>query len=61
MEACPKCRGEMEHGELHGTVKWAVVPADASFLTRLRYGLKLISVDGMRCKKCGFLEMYARS
>jgi hypothetical protein len=50
----------MEHGELHGTVKWAPVPANASFLSRLRSRLKLTSVSGMRCKKCGFLELYAR-
>jgi len=61
METCPKCRGEMEHGELHGQVKWARVPAAASFLTRIRYSLKLMAVDGMRCKQCGFLELFARA
>ena len=25
METCPKCKGEMEHGELHGVVSWATV------------------------------------
>ncbi len=60
MGTCPKCKGEMEHGELHGTVSWAPVPSNASFWERLRWGLKLIRVDGMRCKKCGFLELHAR-
>jgi len=60
MAACPKCNGEMEHGELHGMVKWCPVPANASFLSRLRWGLNLIRVDGIRCKICGFLELYAR-
>jgi hypothetical protein len=60
MDTCPKCKGEMEHGELHGMVQWAPVPVNASFLTRLRRGLMLKSVDGMRCKRCGFLELYAR-
>ncbi len=60
MAACPKCNGEMEHGELHGMAAWSPVPANASLLSRLRWGFKLIRLDGMRCKICGFLELYAR-
>jgi hypothetical protein len=61
MKTCPKCKGEVEHGELHGMVNWAPVPTNAPLLTRLRYSLKQIRVDGMRCKQCGYLELYAKS
>jgi hypothetical protein len=60
MNECPKCGGEMEHGELQGMVQWAPIPPNASFLTRLRFGLNLTPLKGHRCKKCGFLELYAR-
>ena len=61
MQGCPKCQGEMEHGELQGAAKWTPMPAHAPFLARLRYSLKLTAIDGMRCRRCGFLELYART
>jgi len=60
MFECPKCHGEMEHGQLVGVVHWAPVPAEASLKVRLVSGLKMMRVDGLRCTKCGFLEMYAK-
>jgi len=60
MASCPKCDGDMEEGELQGMVNWVSIPANASFLSRLRWGFKLIRVKGLRCKACGFLELYAK-
>jgi predicted nucleic-acid-binding Zn-ribbon protein len=59
MSACPKCRGEMEHGQLNGVVHWAPVPAKASLMVRLVSGLKMMRITGYRCKGCGFIELYA--
>jgi hypothetical protein len=50
----------METGELHGMVNWTSMPRDAGFWKRARLSLMLIRINGLRCKKCGFLELYAR-
>ena len=60
MATCPRCDADMETGELHGMVNWTSMPRDAGFWKRARLSLKLIRINGLRCKKCGFLELYAR-
>ena len=65
MSACPKCNGEVEPGKLGGLgVNWAPVPAEASskgrFMSYLDELRNQMWIDGLRCEKCGFLELYAK-
>ena len=60
MTACPKCGAEMETGELQGVVNWASISRGANFLERARQSRRLVKVQGLRCTKCGFLELFAQ-
>jgi len=60
MTTCPKCGAEMETGELQGVFNWASISRGASFLKRARQSLKLVKVQGLRCTRCGFLELFAQ-
>ena len=62
MSACPKCNGEMEPGKLRGWggINWTPVPAEASSKARFMSFFDIMRIDGLRCEKCGFLELYAK-
>lgn len=60
MEICPKCKAEMEAGLLAGNAGWASVVPGASFWTRLKWATSVKRIAAFRCKKCGFLELYAK-
>jgi predicted nucleic-acid-binding Zn-ribbon protein len=63
MSACPKCNGEMEPGYC-GLANWTPVASEASskgrFMSYLDELQNKMSIDGFRCAKCGFLELYAK-
>jgi hypothetical protein len=46
--------------ELQGVVNWASISRGANFLERARQSLKLVKIRGLRCAKCGFLELFAQ-
>jgi hypothetical protein len=49
----------MEEGKAH-ELGWLRVPWTASWLTQIRSALRPREVVGLRCKECGYLELYAR-
>ena len=65
---CPKCSAEMEPGFLLGSgrnwyrpAEWFEGPPEINWLGGLKLrGKRRFRVESWRCKKCGFLEHYAR-
>ena len=56
---CPKCDGTMEEGFPSGHLfGWVVAPWKGSWLKRVVFWPK--SVRGLRCKVCGYLELYTK-
>ena len=66
---CPKCGSSMEegylleskHGNARDTTRWVEGEPERSFWTGLKLkGHAMLPVETFRCKRCGFLESYAR-
>jgi hypothetical protein len=56
--ACPKCRVQMESGEIQGA-GWAPRSSNDGIWERTKAALATLKLHGMRCPKCGLLELYA--
>jgi DNA-directed RNA polymerase subunit RPC12/RpoP len=67
---CPKCGAKMEQGFLldyiNGNVRsaqsvWVEGPVAPSIWSGVKLGgRRQISISGLRCTSCGFLEFYAK-
>lgn len=67
MADCVKCGGPMEEGFIsdtgYGTIevaKWQEGSPQKSFWTGIKKGDPQLAITTMRCRRCGFLESYAR-
>jgi hypothetical protein len=57
---CPKCNGQMELGEVQRAT-WISVSPKASAWERAKRTLSSARImQGQRCSKCGYLELYVR-
>lgn len=69
MSDCPKCGGSMEPGFIvdegygrYDRARWQSGAADKAWWGGLRIRKKeLIGVSTDRCRRCGYLESYARA
>ena len=56
---CPKCNDIMEEGAPSDMgFGWASLPWGESFLKR--FTAKVTRVRGLRCRRCGYLELYTK-
>jgi hypothetical protein len=55
---CTKCRVQMEPGEIQGA-DWAARSSKDAMWERAKAALAALKLHGMRCPKCGRLELYA--
>ena len=56
---CPKCREQIEPGEML-SAGWARRCSNDAIWERAKAALATLKLHGLRCPKCGLLELYAR-
>jgi hypothetical protein len=54
---CPKCKAPMEPGHIQDAA-WMSVAPDAGAWERAKRTFAVKGIQGQRCTKCGFLELY---